>query len=458
MTLPEANSKSASHYSSSIRISLLALLALIMFDIQLVHAIGCDELDRLNDHIQFQCSKIKFDGHPPFTIITSRIDRKISEPKNILIFMDGTGNGPLPTIKTTNVWRLFQAVAKNPESISLYIEGVGSDFLEDPKGLKKLNEFSEQAIAIGMRPRVVTAYQFLASNYKQGDKLYIFGFSRGAVEARTLAGLLAYAGLPSQDYSSSDVQGLIEKIMLEIRLNKVESKIKPSERLGSKWAKWKHGDRPIVGNNDLSVEIEFLGLWDTVYGVPKKELDEKTHENELLMGSYPTIRHIVQALSLDEKRSRFAPIRLEPPMSAYTEILEVGFPGAHADVGGGYGGPEDGCPEGSCTKLPSLSLNWMVAQVNKSGYKFIGKDTFREGDPAGVAHWSMGYNKASLMSSCNDRVVSGLLTDASKEARSNSKQLELQYVDSSCNPKSKHVSYPLSCGEVGIQYCRKNLK
>ena len=117
------------------------------------------------------------------------------QPKSIFVFLDGTANNPGTA---TNVYRLYKIIKaqKDPLTTGFYIEGVGGT-----RGLA-----IEKIVGFGMEDRVLKSYSFLAENYKPGDKIYIFGFSRGALEARNLAGLLAYSGLPK--VSGDDVNDL----------------------------------------------------------------------------------------------------------------------------------------------------------------------------------------------------------------------------------------------------------
>lgn len=107
-------------------------------------------------------------------------------PKNIAIFFDGTGNTPE---SNTNVYKLYEMLSKNSEENvpSMYIEGVGTEWYRFISG----NLFGN-----GMKPRLVESYKFILNEYKSTDEsLYLFGFSRGAYNARALAGLLYTAGL-----------------------------------------------------------------------------------------------------------------------------------------------------------------------------------------------------------------------------------------------------------------------
>src|ERR1700722_18030432 len=88
----------------------------------------------------------------------------------------------------TNVAILARAIHGSQETggilqIVLYARGVGTTGL-------KLETWIEGATGIGVDDNIRSAYQFIAQNYVPGDEIYLFGFSRGAFTARSLAGLI----------------------------------------------------------------------------------------------------------------------------------------------------------------------------------------------------------------------------------------------------------------------------
>jgi uncharacterized protein (DUF2235 family) len=328
--------------------------------------------------------------------------------KNIFIFLDGTANNKN---SSTNVWLLFQLVRQNddPQTTATYIEGVGS--AEDAP-------IVETALGRGMEQRILKAYRFITDNYNPGDDIYIFGFSRGAHQARALAGLIAYAGIPAisdkdRDDRNNDRDDRIGNDIIELVKKKSDSDFL------DKWRLWHPRETPFLAReieNTLklemqSAEIKFLGVWDTVpgsslknYGICKENqgflkkdlywLIPGTDKGERYKtDSYPAIRQIAHAVALDEKRSKFMPLLVCDEINAeYTKISEVWFPGAHADVGGGY---EDS--EG----LSAISLEWMIQLLNKN-YKMEPYPEIK-GNAKGLAHWSIGDSPANKFSECVDR-------------------------------------------------------
>jgi len=113
--------------------------------------------------------------------------------KNIVLLSDGTGNSSAKVLKT-NVWRLYQALdLKNPETqIAYYDDGVGTSSFKPLAILGGVFGF-------GLKRNVIDIYSFCCRNYAEGDRIYGFGFSRGAFTIRVVAGFIARIGLIRYD-------------------------------------------------------------------------------------------------------------------------------------------------------------------------------------------------------------------------------------------------------------------
>src|SRR6476661_8778937 len=113
--------------------------------------------------------------------------------KNIVLLSDGTGNSAGKLFKT-NVWRLYQALALSPPGsgapgqIAYYDDGVGSSSFRPAAVLGG-------AFGWGLKRNVLDLYTFLCRNYEPGDRIYAFGFSRGAFTVRVLSGMITDQGL-----------------------------------------------------------------------------------------------------------------------------------------------------------------------------------------------------------------------------------------------------------------------
>lgn len=329
-----------------------------------------------------------------------------SLPRDLFVFLDGTRNN---VGTETNVWRLYQLVSLQGSQTtrSIYIEGVGS----------ALHPLTGTLLGLGMERRIRMGYEFLAENYRPGDRIYLIGFSRGAHEARALAGILSFAGLP--ELEDRDLpEGFARKI------NRIVGIVKqiPDEEWRKRVSGWspKEGQPALAAREIaekysdfrmLEVPIQFVGVWDTVPGsFFKKYSGCKEVRGESGSGehrperyktdSYPTIGHIAHAVARDEKRSRFRPLLVCAPWSeSGTRVDEVWFPGAHSDVGGGYSDaliPEYGPP------LSNRSLNWMLQELSEE-YTFAVPVTPLPENWLAPAHWSIGDSPGNWFSHCEER-------------------------------------------------------
>ena len=350
--------------------------------------------------------------------------------RDLFVFLDGTGNS---TDSRTNVSRLHDLLLANRKEgfAAAYIPGVGST----------TNPVFGNALGHGMERRVRCGYVFLAEQFQPDDRIFIFGFSRGAHEARNLAGLVAYAGIAPKEDSRSRQLKLANAIQEIV-------KDETDDDHADGWKAWKPGTTPPMAakigqkldRQVRAAEVAFLGVWDTVpgsafvkYGVCKENPNRKEGDR-YKTGSYPPIHHIAHAVSLDEKRSRFHPLRLCPAYNTeFTKLEEKWFPGAHADVGGGYTGE---------TGLPDISLGWMIDRL--AGYG-VDAGPSPTGDPKALAHWSIGDAPANTGSSCEDRLPPpGAEISPAVDRRRASGNVPLRAFG-----KVGDSPYPVSCAELG---------
>lgn len=319
-------------------------------------------------------------------ISTTHIPHRSDEakPKEIYVFLDGTAND---AGSRTNVAKLHNLVSlqRSPDIATIYIDGVGT---------RMGGMFLGLTTGLGNAKRVQEAYRFLAENYNDGDKIYIFGFSRGAWSARILSAMLYVAGLPD-----------LNRLQESARMDAVDDIYYHYKRF------W--GTIPLVGddrslaerrssvlkylseiklteNHRTNITVDFLGLWDTVQALGVASLDDTNtgEPNDLYGDQLCNIRYIAHAVSLDDYRfEEFTPLLFRQRHLAEerciiketeqksestiqnantimfenveTEIHETWFSGAHSDVGGGY---ED-------TTIDGISLNWMLSKMKRKEIK-----------------------------------------------------------------------------------------
>jgi uncharacterized protein (DUF2235 family) len=252
-------------------------------------------------------------------------------PKNIIVACDGTNNefGE----EDTNVVRLIQSLNQDPQSQLMYYDpGVGT--LPEPGWISRIGRtistVAGLAFGAGLSWKVSEAYRFLMAQWEPGDRVYLFGFSRGAYTVRVLAGFLHMFGLlhPGND----------NLLPYAFRLFKAaRSKLESDVKARGFWtlcSAYRHCfARDVPGSSDRRFPTHFMGVWDTVSSVgwawdPIKYL--YTAKN-------PSISSVRHAVSIDERRWFFRQNLFTPCPGQNME--ERWFPGVHCDVGGGY--PED---------------------------------------------------------------------------------------------------------------------
>jgi len=241
-----------------------------------------------------------------------------------VVCIDGTGNDPDQKDQDplslgefavqTNVlvaWSGLTGVTKPPDplppegavaplssrpGLALYLPGVGT------QGWRSL---FQKAIGSGTSQRICVAYRFLAESCSAQDRLFCFGFSRGAFAVRSLAGFLEHVGLPLQ-------RGPMDLAEVD-RLYRIYTSRQPFDKSAAH-------HRP--------ANVHFLGLWDTVGAILSRQ------ENHRI--SPPNIGFVAHALALDEIRPSFNLELWDPGSLPPDRVAEVWFAGVHSNVGGGY--------------------------------------------------------------------------------------------------------------------------
>lgn len=298
--------------------------------------------------------------------------------KRLIICLDGTWMAADRGPHATNVVNLMRAIAPRDDDdhrqLIHYASGVGASGTLTSK-------IWEGATGAGLEENVKDAYLFLGNNYEEGDEVFLFGFSRGAFTARSLAGFIAAAGLLDR-FS----MGRLQRAWKYYRA-------KPEGR--------KHLQHP----GGREIEIECIGVWDTVgsRGIPLRWFSPARWISRKRYGFHdvrlsPSIRCALQAVAVDEKRGPFPPTLWqrqtdkEPPQGQVVE--QVWFAGCHADVGGGVE-PRDVQAETAQahTGLPDLALEWMVDRVTRLTALKLRDDWYNQrrtirGDPLGHLHES----------------------------------------------------------------------
>jgi uncharacterized protein (DUF2235 family) len=266
--------------------------------------------------------------------------------KSLAVCCDGTWDRPVERHSEqrtcTNVYKLWRGIADENRSgdpqRTFYHEGVGTG--------GRLDHIFGGVFGSGLARNVLGCYRFLALNYAPGDRIYLFGFSRGAYTARSTAGMVRNCGLLRHEN--------LDRLADAFRLyrDRGEDTSPASERARKFRDAYAHDAR-----------VHFIGVWDTVgsLGVPVPIPFFKPwwafHDTDLSS----TVLNAYHAIAIDEQRAPFKPTLWTRPTEPPEQVLEqVWFAGCHRDVGGGEPRPD----------LADVTLRWMVTQAQKCGLGF----------------------------------------------------------------------------------------
>lgn len=319
--------------------------------------------------------------------------------KRIAIYCDGTWNSadqakegtPCPT----NVVKLALRTAQRDggtAQVVYYGQGVGTG--------GSVDKLTGGAFGKGLDDNLYSAYRFLVLNYEVGDEIFLFGFSRGAYTARSLAGMVRKCG----------ILRLRHAMRYQEAVSLYCSEVHPDEAPAVKFRTECSvaADRPIP--------IQFVGVWDTVgaLGIPVRGLRALTadkyrfHDVELSS----TVRNACQALAIDERRAPFEAARWAYKPKDGQKIEQVWFCGVHSDVGGGYPLEE--------SRLSDIPLEWMRDKAAAAGLR-IDPDVDATYPPRPDPTAALHDSKTGLyrMTPGNDRVI-GLAAKTREQPDENS--------------------------------------
>ncbi|KAF9039699.1 hypothetical protein BDZ89DRAFT_981890 [Hymenopellis radicata] len=299
--------------------------------------------------------------------------------RTLVLCFDGTGDQF--DQDNSNIVQFFSMLPKGDRNKQMVYYQAGIGTYTAPQiatpFMSKILKFIDEAIAWNLDAHVMGGYEFLMQNYIANDRICIFGFSRGAYTARSLAGMIHKVGLlPACNH---------QQIPFAYKMYTDESE-----------TGWKQSNA-FKKAFSIDVDIEFIGVWDTVnsVGLIPKRLPFTT-SNTIVR----TFRH---AVSLDERRAKFKPNlwnrpnekektlsisdqkaphpkrhlskqksqhlmerRYDRDPAQPTDIDEVWFAGCHCDVGGGSVDNE------TAHNLARVPLRWMIRECfrTNSGIMF----------------------------------------------------------------------------------------
>ncbi|KAJ7260426.1 hypothetical protein B0H12DRAFT_1013969, partial [Mycena haematopus] len=301
----------------------------------------------------------------------------------LVLCFDGTGDHSTWTIRISSKISSMLHKEDRTKQMVYYQAGIGTYTTPEiaTPFMSKMSKMLDTALAFSLHAHIIGGYEFLMQNYTANDRICLFGFSRGAYIARSLAGMLHKVGLlPPCNH---------QQVPFAYKM------FTTTDEIG--WTQ----SNTFKNTFSIDVQIEFIGVWDTVnsVGLVPKRLP--------FTASNTIVRTFRNAVSLDERRAKFKPNLWNRPNerekllgisdqnrhshakaphprkntsqrmmeSTYdgardptraTDVEEVFFAGCHCDVGGGSVANDT---EYSLARIP---LRWMIRECfkQKSGIMF----------------------------------------------------------------------------------------
>jgi uncharacterized protein (DUF2235 family) len=257
-------------------------------------------------------------------------------PRTHVFLIDGTLSR-LNDGEETNVglaYKLLQEVAEITVGYDAGVQGRG------------VMKWGSVLTGYGISCSIRRGYEALARAYRPGDKIFLFGFSRGAYAVRSIAGMIAKVGLLKPEHVRK------KHIRKAFRLYENCDSRKKSAKFQRKFC-------------HETIEIEMIGVWDTVkaLGVQLPLLSyfapmaTEFHDHALS----PIIQNAFQALAADENRRAFAPIAWKCQPNWPGRLEQAWFAGAHSDVGGFV------FEMPAARALSNIPLRWMLTRAAMCG-------------------------------------------------------------------------------------------
>jgi uncharacterized protein (DUF2235 family) len=279
----------------------------------------------------------------------------------LAVFLDGTWG--VPAVRT-NVPILHDLTARTPDQQTLYVDGIGTRLDEVVTG---------GLFGYGANRKIRQGYAWLAERYRDGDQIFLFGFSRGAYCARSLAGMISRCGLMRPDGELT-----VEEVERRYRQRDPAATPLYAETKNHRWLR-----------NSRVVPIEFIGVWDTVgeLGVPFGRFPFSRSMQFHDTGPSPVYRHLRHALAIDETARPFKPTLWTDDGSGFgsekdQDVEQRWFIGSHLNVGGGFP---------AVNPLATIPLAWMQREAERCGLAFTSAAEVPEGASNGRIWESYTY-------------------------------------------------------------------
>lgn len=290
-------------------------------------------------------------------------------PRNLVLCLDGTSNEPEK--QWTNVVRLYSVLSRDADQLLYYDPGVGTMGARGAvtRAGQVWTKLMGLAFGHGIKDNIAEAYTWLMETYRPGDRIYVFGFSRGAFTARAVTGMLATVGLLRP--SAGNLVPYALKVFAKAPRGEegdprrraywttvdafTRTFSRPAEEFPSRFdTAWR--------------QVHFLGVWDTVRTVGWFNWHAK-----FVQAQWPFVQQVKNvaiarhAIAIDERRRYFPVHRFEISPSAQEtaeqireRLHEVWFAGIHGDVG---------AQDDDDHRLSDIAFDWMVREAVAAGLR-----------------------------------------------------------------------------------------
>ncbi len=296
--------------------------------------------------------------------------------KRIITCSDGTWNRPgtkdRGTVVKTNVEKMFNTIcsrsADGIQQCKIYDEGVGT-------GNTERDKITGGITGQGLDKHIQDMYTFISLNYEPGDHIFLFGFSRGAYTARSVAGFIRNCGV----LKPQNIQLVSKAFQLYRNRNDYTSP---------------DSDLMVSFKRNFCFEnitpIKFIGVWDTVgsLGIPLPQYKFRNKHlykfHDVTLSS--TVENAYHALAIDDRRVLFKPtlwvkstsLKNEPDNQQKME--QRWFAGVHSNVGGGY----------ADSGLSDIALKWLIEKAKNIGLCYD-EEKLKEIKPNNLAELRNSY-------------------------------------------------------------------
>lgn len=330
------------------------------------------------------------------------------DKRRLVLCLDGTWNSTYSLRKESrqkiarpsNVLKIARAIRRQDDDavqqIVYYSTGVGASSNYPGRATKVLSFVDRVlggAFGAGFHSKVEEAITFLTNNYRAGDEVFIFGFSRGSATARAVCQFLKWLGSAKclANNQSESIQGPMSKALKGGIVDKKDAYYIPfllrfyfqtkgeisfEEAMLDVAQETHHCSVANFSNELLPITIKMLGVWDTVLAL-SSALQPRYYKHLNAKELPLSVENVFHALAIDEQRLDFQANIWSKISNAKQHVEQRWFAGSHSNIGGGY-------PDGG---LANCALDWIVSEARKLGLQFIEEQLpCYKPDPSGVLY------------------------------------------------------------------------